>query len=212
MAALDLTNKALTISGNHHFLYYTLEKAKEDHIALYEEIATFNPKEKYPKLDPKFAHFVAFARRIFRSEVSIILVSASLIEGMANLFLAENASAEVFAVLERATPVEKWVELPKLYIPSYSFPRGGKLYNTLITLNRRRNSITHPKPHMEVGDRLLHKGNLYKTTSDEYKLHLEFCNLPLQLVENLKKHDRSAGTSLEMMFFVLPDLKDPVFK
>lgn len=212
MAVLDLTNKALTVSGNHLFLYYALEKAKEDHVALYEEMATFDPKEKYPKLDPKVARFFTFARRIFRSEINIILVTASLIEAMANLFYAENAPPEVFAVLERATPIEKWVELPKLYLPSYTFPKDGKLYNTLITLNKRRNSITHPKPHMVVGDRLLHKGNLYKPTSDEYKLHLEFCKLPLRLVANLKKHDQGAGTNLEMMFFLLPDVKDPVLK
>ena len=42
MATHDLTQNAVTISGNHSFLAYSLNKAREDHEALYEEINKFD--------------------------------------------------------------------------------------------------------------------------------------------------------------------------
>src|SRR5271157_3984258 len=96
MATIDLTKQAVTTTGNHFFLYYALKKAEEDHIALYDEIASFSPKKQYPQLKPNLAHFLVFARRIFRSEVNIILVASSLIEAMANMFYSEHADTEMF--------------------------------------------------------------------------------------------------------------------
>ena len=86
MAIIDLTEEAVTITGDHFFLYYALKKAEEDHIALYEEIAGFDPKEQYPQFEPKIAYLIAFARRIFGNEVNIVLVASSLIEAIANMF------------------------------------------------------------------------------------------------------------------------------
>ena len=171
MAIRDLTKQAVTISGHHFDLAYALQKAKEDHMALYEEIKEFDPREEYSQYPPKVAYFYAFSRRIFRSETHIVLISASLVEALANMFYSECADSEMFAILERATPIEKWLTLPRLYIPSYSFPKGGKLYNTLKLLISRRNSILHPKPQILKGEGLIHKGNLTKKTKDEYKLH-----------------------------------------
>lgn len=213
MAIRDLTKQAVTITGHHFFIAYALQKAKEDHKALYEEIKKFDPLEEYSQYPPKVAYFVAFSRRIFRSETHIVLISASLVEALANMFYSERADSEMFAILERATPIEKWLTLPKLYIPSYSFQKGGKLYNTLKLLISRRNSILHPKPQMLKGEGLIHKGNLTKKTKDEYKLHLDFCELPSLLVHNLKANDPSAGTMLEIMFSMLPETKkNPLFK
>lgn len=213
MATHDLTQNAVTISGNHSFLAYSLNKAKEDHEALYEEINKFDPKIDYSQYPPKVAYFLAFGRRIFRSETHINLISASLVEAIANMFYSERADSEMLAILERGTPIEKWVTLPKLYIPSYSLPKSGKLYYTLKQLISRRNNILHSKPQMLKGESIIHKGNLTKKTKDEYKLHMEFCNLPSALVSNLKTYDQSAGTMIEFMFSMIPEQKqDTLFK
>jgi hypothetical protein len=213
MANIDLTKQAVTITGNHFFLSYALQKAREDHEVLYEEINKFDPWEEYSQYQSKVAYFFAFSRRIFRSETHIVLIAASLVEALANMFYSERADSEMFAILERATPIEKWLTLPKIYIPSYFLPKGGKLYNTLKLLITRRNSILHPKPQMLKREGLIHRGNLTKKTKDEYKLHLDFCKLPSLLVHNLKNHDSSAGTMLEIMFSMLPETKkNPLFK
>ncbi len=213
MAIHDLTKDSLTITGNHSFLAYALNKAREEHEALYEEIKKFDPHVEYSHYPPKAAYFLAFGRRIFRSETHIVLIAASLVEAIANMFYSERADSEMFAILERAKPIEKWVTLPKIYIPSYSFSKSGKLYNTLKLLISRRNSLLHPKPQMIKGEGLVHKGNLTKKTKDEYTLHLDFCELPSLLLKNLKTHDSNAGTMLEIMFSMLPEQKkDALFK
>jgi hypothetical protein len=187
MAIIDLTKEAVTITGHHSFLSYALQKAKEDHKALYEEIKKFNPHEEYSQYPPKVAYFFAFSRRIFRSNTHIILISASLVEALANMFFSERADSELFAIFECATPIK--------------------------LLTSRRNSILHPKPRVLKGEGIIHKGNLIKKIKDEFKLHLDFCELPSLLVRNLKAHDRSAGTMLEIMFSMLPEKKnDPLFK
>lgn len=212
MAVHDLTKDSTTIVGNHSYLAYALNKAREEHKALYEEIKNFNPKIEYSQYPPKAAYYLAFGRRIFRSETHIILLSASLVEAIANMFYCERADSELFAILERATPIEKWITLPNLFIPSYSLSKSGKLYNTLKLLISRRNAILHPKPQIIKGESLIHKGNLTKKTKDEYKLHLEFCELPSLLVNNLKIYDSGAGTMLEVMFSMLPEqIRDSLF-
>jgi len=213
MATHDLTKNAVTITGNHSFLAYALNKAREDHEALYEKMNKFDPQVEYSQYPTKAAYFLAFGRRIFSSETHIILISASLVEAIANMIYSDRADSEMFAILERATPIEKWVTLPKLYIPSYSLSKSGKLYNTLKLLISRRNNMLHPKPQILKGEGLIHKGNLTKKTKDEYKLHLDFCELPSLLVNNLKTYDSGSGTMIEMMFSMLPEQKrESLFK
>jgi len=213
MANYDLTQNAITISGNHYFLAYALDKAREDHEALYEEVNKFDPQIEYSQYPSKVAYFFAFGRRIFRSETHIILISASLVEALANMFYSERADSELLAIIERSTPIEKWVTLPKLYIPSYSLPKNGKLYHTLKQLISRRNNILHSKPQMLKGEAIMHKGNLTKKTKDEYKLHMEFCDLPSALISNLKTYDQGASSTLEIMFSMRPEQRqDSLFK
>jgi hypothetical protein len=212
VAVIDLSAEAVTTTGVHFYLYYVMRKAEEEYRDLKKEMEIFKPEEEYPGHEPRAAYYLAFSRREFRAEVSIVLVAASLVEAMANMFLSRHASSETFAILERATPIEKWVTLPKLLLPSYSLPKDEKTYKTLKLLSNRRNSITHPKPHLVKGSLMVHKGNLFKRTTDEYGLHLDFCALPLLLIENMKKYDESAGSDLELMFLGASDMGNPLFK
>jgi hypothetical protein len=208
----DLTQDAVTTSGTHFYLYYALNKAEGDYLDIYKEMERFNPEKEYPGHEPKVAYYLAFSRKIFRAEVSIVLIASSLVEAMANVFLSQHATSETFSILERATPIEKWETLPKLYIQGYSLPKGGCTYNILKLLNKRRNCLTHPKPRMEKGDFILHKGNLFERTTDEYKLHQDFCALPSMLIENMKNHDMRAASNLDIMFLMSSEIGNPLFK
>lgn len=199
MAVVDLTKYAESISG-HFFLSYALKKAKEEHKALYDEIANFKPDENNTQYPPEFAFHLAFADKVSISELNIVLIASSLVKACANLFYAKKTDTEMFSILERTTPIQKWTTLPKLFIPNYSLPKSEKKYKTLKVLNERRNSLMHPKPLMSKGEKVLHQGNLYTKTSNEFALHLDFCELPHQLVQNLKSFDNETGFYLEALF------------
>lgn len=207
MAEDDKLTDELIIQSNHFFLSYCLKKEEEEYIATYNEISVFEHNEQYPGIMPELASHFAFGRRIFRSEVNIVLVAASMIEAMANMFYSEHADSEMFSIIQRATPIDKWVTLPRIYIPNYSLPKNEKIFCLLKSLISRRNSITHQKPNFVKGGAILHKGNVYSRTSNECKLHIDFCRLPGLLVQHLSKYDKVAGRSLELMFFTLVDDK-----
>jgi hypothetical protein len=211
MTVYDLTQEAITTSGTHFYLYYAVKKSEAEYLDLIREIEGFDPKNEYPNYEPKVAYLFAFSRRIFRTEVNIILTVSSLIEAMANVFLSRHAASDTFSILERATPIEKWETLPKLYIKDYSLPKGETTYQILKLLNQRRNCLTHPKPRMEKGGEILHKGNLFETTHDEFKLHQQFCALPAMLTENMKKYDNDAASDLDIMF-LMSENHNPLYK
>lgn len=202
MTVRDLRQEAITTSGNHFYLYYAVKKSETEYMELNREIEEFDPQIQYPDHLQNLAYHLAFSRRIFRAEVNIVLTVSSLVEAMANVFLSKHAAAETFSVLERATPIEKWETLPKLYIQNYSLPKGETTYRIFKLLNQRRNCLTHPKPRIEKGGAILHKGNLFEPTPDEFKLHQQFCALPLMLTENMKKFDIGEASHLDIMFLM----------
>ena len=55
MVTIDLTKEAVTTSGYHFYLAYTLQKAKEDHVSLYKEIKEFDPSEEYSQYPQEVA-------------------------------------------------------------------------------------------------------------------------------------------------------------
>lgn len=212
MAVYDLTQEALTTSGAHFHLHYAVKKSEAEYLDLYREIEEFDPKKEYPHYEPRVAYVLAFSRRKFRAEVNIVLTVSSLVEAMANVFLSRHAESDAFSILERATPIEKWETLPKLYIKDYSLPKGETTYRILKLLNQRRNCLTHPKPRMKKGGEVLHKGNLFETTPDEFKLHQQFCALPAMLTENMKKYDNNdAASDLDIMF-LMSETDNPLYK
>jgi hypothetical protein len=162
MAVYDATKEGTTIGGHHFSLSYVLQHAKDDLINLFKKIEEFKPHEVYPAYEPKVAYHLAFNDRIFEQEVHVVLVASSMIEAMANMLLSKYTDSETFAVLERANPIEKWVTLPGLFVPGYSFRKDGSLYNTLKLLIARRNALTHPKPQIVIGDKIIHRGNTPK--------------------------------------------------
>ena len=207
MAKIDLTSQSYKVEGDHSFMFYALHKEKNDYKARVNEIKAFNSEKKYS--EDSLTNGYKFAAQLFRRENNIVLIAHSLIEAMANMFYSKYADSETFAILERSKLIEKWVTLPKLFIPSYIFQKDVKEYEILDKLIKRRNSLAHAKPKISKGNDVLQKGNLHKKTTNEYNLHLSFCSLPKGLVDNLKSHNQNAGFYLETMFSIRPDKEDP---
>ena len=119
----------------------------------------------------------------------IVIETCTLIEALANLYLALKCDAGLFASLENVSLLEKWCSIPRLFNPKYKLDKSRVLYENLKELIRKRNSIIHYKPTIVKSGVTIHKGKFPKKSNDEDKLTLTFTQLPIRLLENLKKHD-----------------------
>lgn len=203
MATIDATKGQVSYAGENFLLSYALRCAKEDFLHLLDEIKKFDPKNSYPNHEPRVAYQLEFGKKLYRQTVLIVLVASAMIEALANLLLSENADSDTFAILERATPIEKWVTLPKIFISNYELPKDKELYNQLRLLNVRRNSITHSKPEIKIDDKIIHRGNMPKRGNKENALHLAFCDLPEKLIDNLGKYDQHQAVKLKIFFSMM---------
>jgi hypothetical protein len=103
--------------------------------------------------------------------------------------LTPGSDAGLFASLENVPLLEKWCSMPRLFNPKYKFDKSSVLYENLYELIRRRNLIVHYKPAIIKSGVTIHKGKFPKKSNDEDKLTLAFTQLPIRLLENLKKYD-----------------------
>lgn len=122
-----------------------------------------------------------------------MLLAASCVEGLANLYLATKTTPEQFAVLERATPIEKWVVLPGLFLKDYTFPKDGELYHDLKGVIDRRNSLMHLKEEVTRGGEVIHEGKLPKKAGDEHAFIGRCATLPVRLVQHVTRFDLSSN-------------------
>src|SRR6266705_3099133 len=72
-----------------------------------------------------------------------LLLAAACVEAVANLYLGFKTTSEQFAVLVRATFLDKWTVVPTLFVAGYDLPKGGELYQDLKRLQVRRNALAH---------------------------------------------------------------------
>ena len=62
-----------------------------------------------------------------QKRATALLLAASCVEAVANLYLGLKAAPDQFAFLERATFLEKWTVVPSLFLQGYDLPKDGKL-------------------------------------------------------------------------------------
>lgn len=90
-----------------------------------------------------------FLERYVSERVSIIVLASAFAEALINAILAiglvSTKKKEVFALLEKATFMEKWVIGPKIFLPNYAFAKDRHLYCNLKNLNKQRNLHIHSK-------------------------------------------------------------------
>jgi hypothetical protein len=117
--------------------------------------------------------------------ITIIILTAALCESCINTWLALNLDDDCFSIIERVSPVEKWVKVPKLIIKNYKFPLGQVLYTDLKELFRCRDSIMHQKAEIKTSDGILHKGNHQCWESVDHNKIQKMINLPDSLLKHL---------------------------
>lgn len=120
---------------------------------------------------------------------NVILISASLVEASANMFLSLKTDASLFEALEKVKLEKKWTELPRLFYEGWSIPSGGELSNNLKALVRARNYVTHAKPEVSIGGELEHKGNHPKRENFQPRMVKKYCHVPISLMEMLAAQD-----------------------
>ena len=128
--------------------------------------------------------------------IVIILLANSMIEALANFYLANKCDEEQFAALERLSTLEKLVVVPKLFLKEYEFPKNGKLYSELKALLALRTSVVHAKPRIIVNGQTIHKGNLAKKVLTSTVSPDKCVSLPVRLVEHLCLYDHGAAFEL----------------
>ena len=172
-------------SAYHVHLNLALADAVEEYKTLSYEI------QKHPPLSEETAT-AELTRLYYLHEekcITVILLAAACVEAVVNFYLATKTTPEQFAVLERATFIDKWVVLPSLFLKDYTFPKGSVLYQDLKLLHNRRNSLLHLKATITEGGKIVHKGTELTVPSDE-KVFIERCaSLPDRLVRHITSFD-----------------------
>lgn len=133
--------KVTEISGSSAYQTY-LQLALDDAVTAYQ--VTHEAVSGQPPLTEETAtpQLTLLHYRLEQQRATALLLAACCVEALGNLYLAHKSTPEQFAILEWAKFLDKWTVLPSLFVPDYSFPRDGELYQDLKRLNARRNAST----------------------------------------------------------------------
>ena len=149
-------------------------------------------------LDEPAAARPLYDSTIEQYRISVIILSAILVEYSINFYLSTKYDAKTFKGSERKkTLSEKWAKVPKQFLPAYELP--PKLAEDLSKLIERRNMIVHPKPAMSIDGDNRHQGNHPPVTLDENDFICRCAGLSLRLVENLLQFDRKGFSELDIV-------------
>ena len=166
-----------------------LHLALRDAVAAYErawEIVREQPPmtEDNPSGELMLLHYQLEERRAVA-----VLLAASCVEAVANFCLACKASPDQFAVLERATFIEKWTTVPTLFFPGYTLPRDGELFQDLKRVHERRNALMHLKETVTVAGVTSSPGTPPPRAGDEHVFIPRCRTLPDRLLSHLCTFD-----------------------
>ncbi len=157
--------------------------------ALIEELTAFVDNQiKYASShDMQFRE--RFDKRFMTEYVNVVMLSHSLCEALINavlaIGLANIESTELFLLLEKADFKQKWLYGPKSFAPSYQFPHGTGLHETLVTLSRQRNALVHYKIELKVDNIKVLEGSDFqrKRYEEERRWIRRYFSLPYDLAE-----------------------------
>lgn len=184
-------------SGYQTYLYLALGDAIDEYQKVKAKVAQQQPltdETATPTLT--MLHYTLEKRR-----ATALLLAASCVEAVANLYLAFKATPEQFAVLERATFLEKWTAIPSLFVAGYTFPKDGELYQDLKRLHARRNALVHLKEKVSLGGVVLHPGSFPESSGDEHVFVARCRSLPERLVSHLASFDKTDAVAPIQVFF-----------
>jgi hypothetical protein len=196
------------IGGSSGYQAY-LQLALDDAVSAYQE--THEAVSCHPPLTEETAtpeltllHYALEQRR-----ATALVLAACCVEALANLYLAQKTTPEQFAILEWARFLDKWTVLPSLFLPGYTFPKDGELYQDLKRLNARRNALVHLKEEVSRDGAVLHPGSHPDTASDENVFIGKCRSLPDRLLAHLASFDQTeAIKQVNMVLAIAPVMRE----
>jgi len=114
-------------SGYQAHLHWALDEAVVAYQAAHEAISEHPPLSE-DTATPELT-LLYYTRE--RRRATALILAACCVEAVANLYLSLKTTADQFALLEWAKFLEKWTAVPSLFVPGYSFPKDGELYQDL---------------------------------------------------------------------------------
>jgi hypothetical protein len=174
------------IGGSSSYQVY-LHMALDDAVSAYQK--THKAVSRHPPLTEKTANpeltWLKYA--LEQRRATTLVLAACCHEALANLYLAQKTTSEEFAILKWTRFLEKWTVLPSLFVPNYSFPKDGELYQDLKRLSARRNALVHLKEAVSRDGATLHP----EVASDESVFIGRCQSLPDRLLEHLASFDKT---------------------
>ncbi len=185
-----------------------LQMALDDAVSAYQE--AHEAVSRHPPLTEETAnpeltllHYALEQRR-----ATALVLAACCVEALANLYLAHKTTPEQFAILEWTRFLEKWTVLPSLFVPGYSFPKNGELYQDLKRLMVRRNALVHLKEEVSRDGTILHPGSRPDVASDENVFIGRCRSLPDRLLAHLASFDKTeAIMQIKMVLAIAPAMR-----
>lgn len=189
-------------SAYHIYLNLALDEAVNDYERTRTEIQNHSSfPEETTTLEVTRLHY-----RLEQKYATAILLAACCVEAIGNLLLAMKTTPDQFASLQRASFIEKWTVVPPLFLPDYTLPRNGELYQDLKRLQNRRNTLAHLKEEVVRGEAVVHPGSLPESAGDEHVFVGRCRTLPLRLVKHITKFDQDAQQILMTLSFKFPSI------
>jgi hypothetical protein len=174
-------------SGYQTYLHLALDDAINEFEEIYKEMS------KYPPLTEESAtpELTMLHYKLEQRRATAIVLAACCVEAVANLYLANKTSPEQFGILEWAKFMDKWIIIPSFFIPNYTFPKNGVLYQDLKRLNTLRNTIVHLKEEVTQAGTVLHRGSQIIPASDEHLFIGRCRTLPEKLLSHVAHYDKT---------------------
>ncbi len=183
------------------FVPKTLQEFDPERSAMMDQLRQANPNKPESELAtfvdgqvgfaarPDIQRMRKFDDRYISEYVSAIVLAHAVCESVINAIIAIGlthvGTPELFELLERADIKQKWFIGPKSFVPSYTFPKGTAMGETLVYLCKQRNALVHHKVNMRVKGEDVIKGSGFTRSSYEADLRWmkRFFNLPYDLNE-----------------------------
>jgi hypothetical protein len=179
-------------------------------VALYDAVAEYEQVHERVEREPPLTEETATPQltvlhyTLEQKRATTLLLAASCVEAIANLYLGLKVNVDQFAVLERATFLEKWTVVPSLLVAGYTLPKDGELYQDVKRLQVRRNALAHLKEGVTVGGVVVHTGSLPESAGDEHFFVKRCRSLPDRLVSHLGSFDKTDAMTPVRMILAFP--------
>lgn len=184
MVDLDVTGATLGLTGSHAYLAEAIRLEVKAYRAIFARLTKAGQ---------------SWSTHLEIRGITLTVLTGAYLEALINLYLSLKMNNEQFDLIDKASPLEKWVTAPKLFLPEYTFPKSESSYGDLKRLFSRRNQIVHMRPELRRGATLIHKGNSFISSPDNHRATLRWLKLPQTLITHLGRFDKSADFQLFSM-------------